>query len=249
MPLNLHIGKRRYRVRRHRDQLPIPLDPDLQTLVIGQPAHIVQEIYRLQEKRNRSRPQIGSVFEDEPPPGSKEAPMGTKNVDRYEIRTRADGTPELHLWLRATTDAQPDRPRRMIAHDGHRGHDGNVGLSGETNPARGLPGGGPNDPPLRRENDQEAPEVGGLPVARMNQSSVPELFVDARTLRLRGVDATGRRFDAAIFGPDAQDQPWARARTTVGDSRTGLAIGYCDDLPRSLAAYQRMLDAHYRTAR
>jgi hypothetical protein len=55
MALHLHIGDQHYIVRRPRDQLPIPLDPDLQTLVLGKPAHIVQQIYAIQAERNASR--------------------------------------------------------------------------------------------------------------------------------------------------------------------------------------------------
>jgi hypothetical protein len=153
---------------------------------------------------------------------------------------------EVHLTV-------PDQLRRRVR-DGHRRHrdtearmfhgapegdidahsdDANGGAGGEMRPGVALPG-FPTDPKLvGGENDEEAPEAGGL----------QELYVDARSLQISGRDANGRNFSAMVYGPPPEG---ADPRGWPGGDGRGLMTGTTDFLPQSLRGYQRALDAHYR---
>jgi hypothetical protein len=164
---------------------------------------------------------------------------------------------EVHLF-----HGQPAQPSRRPTHDGHRRrgrddtiHDPNLdsedavaGVSGERNFATDPPRGSPDDPPLLRgETGERAPTIGGLPMPTKDPTAEPPNFIDSRSLRIVGRDERGRLFEAAVFGgADPQSQSWAR----IGDARHGgLTIGHCDDLPKSLAQFQRALNAHYGNTR
>jgi hypothetical protein len=167
--------------------------------------------------------------------------------NRLEIR---DGlVPEVHLWL-APSEPASSRGR---THDGHRRSrddtihypsleaDADAGAPGEWNPASDPSrGGDPHDPQERRgPNGERAPTAGGVQ---------PPQFVDA--VRITGRDASGKRFEQVIWGPDPARQSQSWARVGIGDSRVGLLHGLIDDQHvQQLGEFQRLLNAHYGNTR
>jgi hypothetical protein len=149
------------------------------------------------------------------------------------------GDPQMHMWVREIDEAPPRRPVR----DGHRGRDvGNIqdpfpdadaaaGAGGELRPGT-VPPGGPNDPPLHGEDGEDPPTAGG----------VQPVYVDARSLRLRGRDQNGKNFEAHLYGPghppEGSDPTWPGAKPDA-------LMTVNDHLPQALGQYQRMLNRHY----
>jgi hypothetical protein len=174
--------------------------------------------------------------------------MSSSFPSRLEVRDRADGTPEVHLWLEPRSSGR--------THDGHRQHDqgrthmghpegdidapiddANAGMSGELNFATALPRGRPDDPmESRGGNSERVPTAGGV---------MPPQFIDGRSLRVSGRDQNGKNFEQAIWGPDSQSQSWAR----IGDATGSLQLDDAVDMPTKLGTYQRLLDRHYGNTR
>jgi hypothetical protein len=171
-------------------------------------------------------------------------------VELMGVIDRPDGMSEVHVWV-----PPPPAPR---THDGHRrgrdteiprydgdledpNLDASAAGNGEWNPASD-PGryGGPDDPPERGgPNGERAPETGGVQ---------EPLFVDARSLRLRGRDQNGKMFEAAIYGgANPQGQSWNR--NPIGDRHTGLLVGATDDHVAQLGWWQETIRAYWNARR
>jgi hypothetical protein len=180
---------------------------------------------RVQDGHRRHRDQLTASPHD---PGLEPSDRDPPPDNGNGVRRRWDGDIE-----EPDTDRAPRFRRR----------DATANAPEEMIPGRSPPGGGPYDPDELggEDNGEEARTSGGLPVARLDQTAEPPVFVDTRSLRVRGRDQNGKLFEAAVWGPNGQGQPWNR----IGDQRAGLLVGYADDHIRALGTYQRLLNAHY----
>jgi hypothetical protein len=159
---------------------------------------------------------------------------GRRRCDRDHVASRGAGaiacrpaasqSQHRHVYV----DLEEPAPRRRA-----RTADASAGAPGE------LRAGYPLAPPPVRAPAQSTaspPVAGGV-------NPEEQHFDETRAVRVSGRDATGRMWNARIYGPYPQP-----GEGTIGDAALhdlGATRGGCDDV-QGLAALQRRLDAHYR---
>jgi hypothetical protein len=182
--------------------------------------------------------------------------MSASGIAGGYLRDRSDGRVEVHILL---SDPPPSRGRRARVvrdtmmgggspHDPDLDADAGAGAPGELPPGMAPPG-APSDPEELTGGDGErAPTSGGLPEVRRGQTAEPELFVDARSLRIAGRDQNGRMWQSAVYGSsNPQSQPWSSSR--IGDSRGGLCYSYETDHMQQLGRLQRAMTEFWSARR